>query len=252
MPSPAFSTCASTHRVSCSGDPLEECRITIASAPIACRVSAVSFSDSPLATEEPPALKLITSADSRFAASSNEILVRVEFSRKKFTTVRPRSAGTFLITRVPTSRNEPAMSRILVTSSAVRSCIDSTCSFMRSCRSRRQRRGSPPGLHDDAVLAVDLPDPHPHVVGPARRHVLADEVGLDRQLAVSPVDEDREADPPGPPEIDQARPSPSGSSGPCTGRRRRARRFAPRRRRGSASRGPRGLRPAARCRRGRT
>ncbi len=80
MPSPAFSTCPRTHFVSWNGEPEEEWRITIASAPIACRVSAVSFRDSPFDTLEPPEEKLITSADRRLAASSNEIRVRVEFS----------------------------------------------------------------------------------------------------------------------------------------------------------------------------
>ncbi len=80
VPSPAFRTLPLTHFVSWYGDPLEECRITIASAPMACRVSAVSLRDSPFDTDEPPVEKLMTSADSRFAASSNEIRVRVEFS----------------------------------------------------------------------------------------------------------------------------------------------------------------------------
>ncbi len=66
--------------MSVSGDPLEECRITIASAPIACRVSAVSFRLSPLATLVPLVVKLMTSADRRLAASSKLIRVRVEFS----------------------------------------------------------------------------------------------------------------------------------------------------------------------------
>ena len=52
----------------------------MASAPIACSVSAVSFRLSPLETEEPLVEKLMTSADRRLAASSNEIRVRVEFS----------------------------------------------------------------------------------------------------------------------------------------------------------------------------
>ena len=80
MPSPAFSTLAVTHRVNVCGAPEEECRITMASAPMACRVSAVSLRLSPLATDEPEVEKLMTSADSRFAAISKEILVRVEFS----------------------------------------------------------------------------------------------------------------------------------------------------------------------------
>jgi hypothetical protein len=37
----------------------------------------VSFSDSPLSTLEPTDLTLTTSAESRLAASSNELLVRV-------------------------------------------------------------------------------------------------------------------------------------------------------------------------------
>jgi hypothetical protein len=63
-----------------AGEPDEEWRITMASAPMACRVRAVSLSDSPLATDDPDVEKLITSADRRFAASSNEIRVRVESS----------------------------------------------------------------------------------------------------------------------------------------------------------------------------
>jgi len=37
------------------------------------------------------------SAESRLAASSNDVRVRVDGSRKKRTTVRPRRAGTFLM-----------------------------------------------------------------------------------------------------------------------------------------------------------
>ena len=80
VPSPAFSTLPFTQRVSVSGAPLDEWRITIASAPIAWSVSAVSFRLSPLETLEPLVEKLITSAESRLAASSKLIRVRVEFS----------------------------------------------------------------------------------------------------------------------------------------------------------------------------
>ena len=41
---------------------------------------AVSMKLSPLAALEPPAEKLITSADSHLPAISNEVRVRVEFS----------------------------------------------------------------------------------------------------------------------------------------------------------------------------
>ncbi len=54
--------------------------MTTASAPIASSVSAVSLSDSPFDTLEPLAAKLTTSADSRLAASSNDVRVRVESS----------------------------------------------------------------------------------------------------------------------------------------------------------------------------
>ena len=40
--------------------------------------------------------------------------------------------------------------------------------------------------------AVDLDEPHPDVLGELGRQVLADEVGPDRQLAVTAVDEHRE------------------------------------------------------------
>ena len=43
-------------------------------------MSAVSLSDSPLSTEEPADLTVSVSAESRFAASSNEDDVRVEDS----------------------------------------------------------------------------------------------------------------------------------------------------------------------------
>ncbi len=51
-----------------------------ASAPAARSVSAVSRSDSPLAADEPDELTLITSALIHFPATSNDTLVRVEFS----------------------------------------------------------------------------------------------------------------------------------------------------------------------------
>ena len=50
------------------------------SAPIASRVSAVSLRLSPLDTLDPLAEKLMTSADSRLAATSNDVRVRVELA----------------------------------------------------------------------------------------------------------------------------------------------------------------------------
>src|SRR5437667_397242 len=62
--------------------------------------------------------RLITSALKRKAASSNEVRVRVLGSTKKFTSVLPRSAGTFLISRVPTCLKASAVSRMKLISSA--------------------------------------------------------------------------------------------------------------------------------------
>ena len=82
VPSPALTMPASIQPLSAStwGAPEAEWRITTASAPIAARVWAVSLRLSPLDTLEPLALKLMTSALSRLAATSNEIRVRVESS----------------------------------------------------------------------------------------------------------------------------------------------------------------------------
>jgi hypothetical protein len=92
-----------------------------ASAPIACSVCAVSLSDSPFDTLEPRAEKLMTSADSRLAAASKEIRVRVESSKNRLTTVRPRSGGSFLISRDWVSAIVSAVSRISTAVSASRS-----------------------------------------------------------------------------------------------------------------------------------
>ena len=80
VPSPALITRPLVQSASRRGAPEAGCLTTIASEPIASRVSAVSLSDSPLATLDPLAEKLITSADSRLAAASNEVLVLVESS----------------------------------------------------------------------------------------------------------------------------------------------------------------------------
>jgi len=72
----------------------------------------VSARVSPFTTLEPVAATFRVSALSRFSAISNEARVRVLASKKRFTTVLPRSVGTFLIVRVPTSFMASAVSRI--------------------------------------------------------------------------------------------------------------------------------------------
>src|SRR5438132_4578308 len=55
----------------------------------------------------------------------------------------------------------------------------------------------------DLVATVGLHEPDPHVDAERRRDVLAHEVGADRQLAMTAVDEHREADRPRPPVVDE-------------------------------------------------
>ena len=74
-------------------------RITITSGSYAESVWTVSRSDSPLSTLDPAAFRLMVSADSRLAASSNDELVRVDASKKTVITVRPRRVGTFFMSR---------------------------------------------------------------------------------------------------------------------------------------------------------
>ena len=57
-------------------------------------------------------LRLITSADSRFAAISNVVRVRVEFSKKRLNTDLPRSSGTFFTSRSAIDTNGTAVSRM--------------------------------------------------------------------------------------------------------------------------------------------
>ena len=82
VPSPALTTGTSIQSVTAKrcGAPEAGWRITTASIPMAFKVWAVSFRDSPLDTDEPRAAKLITSALRRLAAASKEMRVRVESS----------------------------------------------------------------------------------------------------------------------------------------------------------------------------
>src|SRR5690606_7519504 len=80
----------------------------------------VSIKVSPFFTEDCAAEKLMTSADSRFSASSNDNRVRVLFSKKIFAIVISRSEGTFLIDRLITSLKWSAVSKISWISDSLR------------------------------------------------------------------------------------------------------------------------------------
>jgi hypothetical protein len=105
-------------------------RTTNMSVCMASRVFTVSSTDSPLLVDMRSAFMLMTSADSRLAAISKVVRVRVEGSKNRFTTVLPCSSGTFLIRRSPTPMKDSARSRIS-TSVAL-----PTPSVVRKCRSR--------------------------------------------------------------------------------------------------------------------
>ncbi len=67
--------------------------MTMQSGAIASRLRAVSSRVSPLVTLEVETLTLTASAERRLAAISKEVRVRVEDSKKRLITVRPRRAG---------------------------------------------------------------------------------------------------------------------------------------------------------------
>src|SRR3990167_6402445 len=104
--------------------PESACLTTKMSAAMASRLRRVSNRVSPLLVELVDTLRVITSADRRWAASSKVVRVRVEFSKNTLHTVLPRSSGTFFTARAPTSRNESAVSRISVSSSRGRPSRD--------------------------------------------------------------------------------------------------------------------------------
>src|SRR5437899_2258241 len=111
-------------------------------------------------------------------------------------TVLPRSAGTFLMSRSEISLKDSAVSRMLVISPA------ETPSSPSRCRCVNAMLTSSPFDHD-LVHAVRLGEPDLNLLAARGGDVLADVVGADRKLAMTPVDEDRELDRLRPPEVDE-------------------------------------------------
>src|SRR6266508_4080833 len=145
---------------------------------------AVSLSDSPLSTAEPDDLIDMTSAERRLAASSKLDEVRVEDSKKRFTTVRPLSVGSFFTSR---SSDRPK-------ARASESSRSTRLGGRSSSRSNGRTSAIVPsflGLGDeqDAVDLVDLDELHLDALAAGRGQVLAHVVRADRKLAMAPVDE---------------------------------------------------------------
>ncbi len=125
MPSPALMMRDLQIRASRWHAPEDAWRMTIMSGDSASRLRTVSASVSPLVTLDVAIAMLSVSALRRFSAISNDVRVRVLGSKNRLTTVRPRSAGTFLMAREPTSFIASAVSRISTISSRVRSAMPS-------------------------------------------------------------------------------------------------------------------------------
>ena len=85
--------------VKCNEEPGLGCLITTASIFMASIFCTVSLKLSPFFRLLEEAEKLTVSALKRFWANSKLILVRVEFSKKRFTIVFPCKEGTFFIGR---------------------------------------------------------------------------------------------------------------------------------------------------------
>ncbi len=95
LPSPALITAAVTFSDSNCTAPESGWRTISTSGCMALRVIAVSIRVSPFLIELELADMLMVSAPSRLPASSNDVRVRVEFSKNRFMTVRPRSRADF-------------------------------------------------------------------------------------------------------------------------------------------------------------
>ena len=122
-------------------------------------MSAVSLSDSPLSTDEPLAFSESVSAERRFAASSNDDDVRVDDSKKRLTTSRPRSVGSFFDSRACESANERAVASSRSTSSRSRSPTESRWRPLGSAR-RQQLAGNDVQIGHDSRLLPRLAHEH--------------------------------------------------------------------------------------------
>src|SRR5919202_5155439 len=120
-----------------------------------------------------------------------------------FTTVRPRSVGSFFISRSRLRSKLRAVASSRSTSSRERSRIEIRCRFgggVGGSKSSRMTRISAIALlfarrdQEHLVDLVHLEELHLDALLPRGREVLADVVGPDRQLAVAAVDEHGELD----------------------------------------------------------
>lgn len=131
VPSPALTIWAGTFFERNTQAPGSGCRITTISTFIERMLFTVSMSVSPFETDETDAEKLTTSAERRFSANSNEVRVRVLFSKNRLAMVVPLSEGTFLMGRDNTSEKVSAVRRISSMSFLLRYLIPNRWSTLR-------------------------------------------------------------------------------------------------------------------------
>ena len=145
-------------------------------------------------------LRLMTSADRRLAAISNVVRVRVEFSKNRLNTDRPRSSGTFFTSRSAIDANGTAVSRMrrMISAgrpSSVSRWVSSPAAL--SCGLRTARLGAERELCRRRLATARSTD------GGRRRAGRRQYVGFDRQLAAAAVDQHGKLDARGPPVVEQ-------------------------------------------------
>src|SRR5579885_1312056 len=174
------------------GAPDAEWRMTIASGRIAASVFSVSTSDSPLETLDACAVIEMVSAPRRLAAISKLVRVRVDASKNRFTTMRPRSRSSFPRPRGWKSR---ARSRIAWISWRVRFSIPS--SPRNSSTLRR------PLDQQNFLGGVDLVEFHFDDLVRGGLHPPAGVTGLNGQLAMAAINQNQQLHARGPAVIEQ-------------------------------------------------
>src|SRR5258706_15095690 len=202
-PSPALITCSCglTWRAMRNGAPEAPWRTMKMSACIAERFATVSSSVSPFDCELTATLRLMTSAESRLAAISKVVRVRVEASKNRLNTLLPRSSGTFFTSRSVTPAKDSAVTRICSRISRGSPSMDSRC-----CN-------SPLALSCGLFCTVDILELQRQLaVGAAfQAQALARRdfepraavLRFDRQLPAAAVGEHHQRDALGPPVIEQ-------------------------------------------------
>src|ERR1041384_2800533 len=162
----------------------------------ASRLRAVSLSVSPFLSDDASVLKLITSAVSRWAASSKLMRERVDGSTKRLTRVLPRKRGTFLIARSPTALKARAVSSTVTISSAESDSISSRCLRVQVMRTEGCSlwvfafdNGQSFLVQAHFVFPVRFLETHVDFFAERGRNIFAHEIGLDRQIAMSAIDQ---------------------------------------------------------------